>query len=101
MAQLRKSSVSLRIAGDDLIPNEITRLLGVSPTHAQIKGEKIVGRKTGTARSAKFGMWRPGVASREPEDMDGQIQEILSQTTDDLTIWRSITEKYRSEERRV
>jgi Domain of unknown function (DUF4279) len=94
MAQLRKSSVSLRIAGDDLIPNEITRLLGVSPTLAQIKGEKIVGRKTGTARSAKFGMWRLGVASREPEDMDGQIQEILSQTTDDLTIWRSITEKY-------
>lgn len=94
MAQLHKSAVTLRIAGDDLVPDEISRLLGASPTHGQTKGQEIVGPKTGRVRIAKCGMWRLCASDREPEDMDGQIQEILSQTTDSLAVWRSITERY-------
>jgi hypothetical protein len=94
MAQVQRSVVTLRIRSDDLIPDEITRLLGATPTHAQIKGEKIVGRKTGHVRIAKMGMWRLSANDREPEDMDDQIEEILSQTTSDLTIWRSIAEEH-------
>jgi hypothetical protein len=97
MAQLHKSAVTLRISGDDLIPDEITRLLGASPTHAQTKGDKIVGKKTGHVRIAKCGMWRLCASDREPEDMDGQIREILSQATDDLTVWQSITKKYHAD----
>ncbi len=94
MPQLHKSAVTLRIGGDDLIPDEITKLLGVAPTHAQTKGEKFVGKKTGRVRIAHSGMWRLKASDREPEDMDGQIQEILLQTTGDLTVWRNITKRY-------
>jgi hypothetical protein len=94
MAHVQRSVVTLRIGGDDLVPGEITKLLRATPTSAQIKGEKIVGRKTGHVRFAKMGMWWLCASDREPEDMDGQIQEILSQATDDLTVWRSIGEKY-------
>ena len=94
MAQVQRSVVTLRIGSDDLIPGEITRLLGTPPTHTQIKGEKIVGRKTGHVRIAEVGMWRLCAKDREPEDMDGQIEEILSQTTSDLAIWRSVGEKH-------
>ena len=94
MAHIQRSVVTLRIGSDDLIPDEITRLLGATPTHTQIKGEKIVGRKTGHVRIAKSGLWRLCSSDREPEDMDGQIQEILSQTTADLAVWRSIAEKH-------
>jgi|SRR6266567_5423665 len=94
MAHVQRSVVTLRIGGDDLIPDEITRLLGATPTHTQVKGEKIVGKKTGHVRIAKRGMWRLCAADREPEDMDGQIQEILSQTTGDLAVWRGIAEKH-------
>ncbi len=94
MAHVQKSIVTLRIGSDDLIPDEITWLLGAKPTHTQIKGEKIVGRKTGHVRIAEIGMWRLCATDREPEDMDGQIQEILSQITSDLAIWRSIAEKH-------
>jgi hypothetical protein len=94
MAQVQRSVVSLRISSDDLIPDEITRLLGATPTHTQIKGEKIVGKKTGHVRIAKFGMWRLSASDREPEDMDGQIREILSQTNSDLSVWRSIAQKH-------
>jgi hypothetical protein len=94
MAQLHKSVVTLRISGDDLIPEVITKLLGASPTFAQTKGDRIVGKKTGQARIAKFGMWQLCAADREPEDMDGQIHEILSQATDDLGVWQNIVAKY-------
>jgi len=95
MAQLQRSAVCLRICGDDLVPEEITRLLGVAPSKACVKGEKIVGKKTGFVRIAKSGMWLLGVKPREPEDIDGQIHEILSQMTDDLAVWRGIAEKYK------
>jgi Domain of unknown function (DUF4279) len=94
MAQVQRSVVSLRIASEDLDPNKITRLLGATPTHTQIKGEKIVGKKTGYVRIAKFGMWQLSASDCEPEDMDGQIREILSQTTSDLAVWRSITQEH-------
>jgi hypothetical protein len=97
MAQLQESAVTLRIIGDDLIPDEITRLLGASPTHAETKGDKIVGKKTGYVRIAKKGMWRLCTRDRVPEDIDGQIHEILGQMTDDLSVWQNITKKYHAD----
>jgi hypothetical protein len=38
MAQVQTSVACLRIASEDLDPIEITRLLGATPTHTQIKG---------------------------------------------------------------
>jgi hypothetical protein len=95
MAHVKESFVTLRIGSDDLIPDEITRLLGATPTKTQVKGEKIIGRKTGHVRIAKMGVWRLQATDREPEDMDSQIREILSQTTSDLAVWRSIAEKHK------
>jgi hypothetical protein len=94
MAHLQRSVVTLRIGGDDLVPNEISALLGASPTDAVVKGQEIIGRKTGKVRIAKSGLWRLHAKDREPEDMDGQIQEILSQMTNDLTIWKKIGSRF-------
>jgi len=98
MSKVHHSIVALRISGDDLVPGEITALLGTSPTEAVIKGEKgkhIVGPKVGDVRVARSGMWTLEAPDREPEDMNGQIREILSQMTDDLAIWQSIAKRYR------
>lgn len=95
MAQLQRSDVTLRICGDDLVPDEITALLRVSPTVAEVKGQEIVGRKTGNIRIAKSGLWLLRAATREPGDMDGQIHELLKQMTTDLAIWRSIANRFR------
>lgn len=73
---------------------EITRLLGRKPSFAQTKGQKLVGRKTGRVRIASAGMWSLQATDREPEDLDGQIAELVSKLTDDLAIWGSIAEKY-------
>jgi hypothetical protein len=94
MAQLKRSVVCLRIFGDDLIPDEVTNLLGVAPTKTELKGEKITGRTSGNVRFAKTGGWRFNVADREPEDMDGQIQELFNQMTGNIDVWRDITNRY-------
>src|SRR4051812_34647695 len=39
MAHVQRSVVTLRIGGDDLVPDEITKLLGAKPTAAETKGE--------------------------------------------------------------
>jgi ribosomal protein L19 len=95
MSAVKKSVVTLRIYGDDLVPQEITKMLGVSPTHAETKGQEIVGRKTGKIRVAKSGMWRLCASDRKPEDINDQIREILSQMSADVGVWQSITKKYR------
>jgi hypothetical protein len=95
MSAVDHSVVTLRIYGDDLIPQEITKMLGIPPTHSVIKGQETVGRKTGKVRAAKSGMWRLCASDREPEDIDGQIREIFSKIPADAAVWQSITKKYR------
>jgi len=95
MACIYRSAVTLRIIGDDLAPDEITHALGASPTQAQTKGDKIVGKKTGDVRIARSGMWRLQAADSKPEDLDGQIRFIFDQLTDDLALWKSFGSRFK------
>jgi uncharacterized protein DUF4279 len=98
MGQIRKSVAALRVIGDDLVPNEITALLGTSPTRAVVKGETgkhIVGPKVGGVRVSRSGMWTLEASDRQPEDINSQIQEICNRMTDDLSIWQRITKRFR------
>lgn len=96
MSGIKTSVVTLRIYGDDIIPENITAMLGVPPTHAETKGQKSVGRRTGAVRIAKSGMWRLCASDRQPEDIDGQIREIFSRIPADVSVWQSITRKYQT-----
>jgi hypothetical protein len=94
MPELKKSSMTLRIMGDDLVPEEITNLLGAAPTFAHFKGETIVIRKTEKTRIANFGTWQIRAADREPGNLNAQIGEILSKTSVDLAVWQSIAKRF-------
>lgn len=94
MAQVSKSQASLRIGGDELDPQEITMLLGSEPSNSYSKGQELVGKKTGRVRIAPFGFWCKNARKREPEDLDGQIDEILSQLTDDLGVWADVSKRF-------
>lgn len=94
MANLHRSVATLRVTGDALIPSEITTLLGAKPSEAQTKGDQLIGPRTGRIRIAKFGMWRLEASEREPEDLDGQVHELLSQLTADLSVWADITREF-------
>ncbi len=94
MAHLSRSVATLRISGDELLPDEITKILGCQPTHGQIKGEVIVGKKTGRERVVKIGMWRLCAEDCEPENIDAQVSEMLNKLSNDLAVWKKLSEKY-------
>ena len=95
MAHISESQASLRIIGDLLDPEEITKLLGGSPTSAQRKGELIIGRTTGKRREVRSGVWRLVASKRSPQNLDAQVEEILNQLTKDITVWDKIRSQFR------
>jgi hypothetical protein len=95
MAQIHESVATLRIIGDDLIPSEVSGLLGCAPTHSQKKGDVLFGGRTGIERVARTGMWRLHSSDQEPENLDKHVDELLSKLTSDLDIWRALGKKYR------
>jgi len=93
MASISRSVAALRVAGDDLDPNEITRLLGRPPTRAYRKGDAIAAG-SGT-RIATFGHWQLQAKDAEPEDLNKQVAELLAGLTQDLQVWNFIARQYR------
>lgn len=92
MAHLHKSNASLRISGDALVPEDISKALGGPPTLSYIKGEAHSPAHNTVTR--KTGLWLREAAQRQPEDMDGQIAEILGKLSQDLTVWRHLSATY-------
>ena len=95
MAAIDRSVATLRLFGDDLDPEEITRILGKPPTRSERKGEVIRREGTGIERTARTGSWRLEVADRRPEDVDGQVAELLSALTTDVGVWQALASKYK------
>ena len=89
------SVVALRIFGDDLVPSEVTALLGCEPTTAYSKGDVRIGSKTGHRYIEKTGRWSLSAVDKRPEDLPAQITEILSKLTNDLAIWDQLRSKYK------
>ena len=89
---MAKSSVSLRVSGDDLDPDEITMLFGMVPSTSHRKGDLVSPGRGPTIR--KHGMWSLKADDAEPEAYDAQIAGLISRLPQDLSVWRSIAEKY-------
>lgn len=94
MAILSKTVACLRVIGDDLVPEEITKALGCEPTREMRKGEPFSWNKHGKPRIAKSGMWRIEAEDKLPGNLDEQVSEILAQLSDDKEVWRSLSDRY-------
>lgn len=64
---------SLRLYGDNLLPEEISRWLGVAPSEAAAKGDKKAG-PNGMVRSAPTGRW---ILRSNPEVSSTDLEEHL------------------------
>ena len=89
---MNKSTASLRVSGDDLDPEDITQLLGSEPSFSYRNGDLISPGRSAARR--KCGMWLLKSGDAEPEDYHKQIESILSSLTNDLEIWRELSNKY-------
>jgi len=88
------SIVSFRIFGDDLVPSEVTALLGCEPTSAFAKGDVRIGAKTGNRYVEKTGRWSLSAADQRPEDISAQISEILGKLSADPAVWDLLASRF-------
>jgi len=94
LPHLDQSTAALRIKGDDLDPDEISRILGCEPSYSCRKGQIDIGKKTGQKIERKGGLWLLNAEDRTPENLDSQIRELLGKLPSDLNIWRALGAKY-------
>jgi hypothetical protein len=86
--------VTLVFHGDDLDPDEISRLLGCSPTSSHSKGEPRPGL------SAKAGPWPAGawlltVEGNAPQTTSEVLTDLLRKLPDDETLWLELSKRWR------
>jgi hypothetical protein len=93
MAYLERAKAILRISGDDMLPEEISALLGACPTASHAKGHEIK-YASGRTRITKFGLWSLAATDTEQENLNKQVAEILDQLSGDLAIWQGLGERF-------
>ena len=89
-----ESKATLRIVGEALLPDEVTRVLGCTPTHARRKGDIMRGKRTGRERISPIGIWYLDAEARDPADLERQIAEILDRVTPDLGVWAELSRTF-------
>lgn len=93
MPSLHRTKACLRIWGDELIPDEVSALLGAPPSKSHSKGDALsIG--LGRVRIAKTGSWRLVAQDRDPGDLDAQIDELFAQLSDDPTAWTQLSSRF-------
>lgn len=94
MPALEKTMARLNIHGDDLIPDEVSALLGAEPTGARTRGEILIGKVSGQRRVARTGLWCLQALDRSPGDLDAQIRDIFARLSDDPAVWAQLQSRF-------
>ncbi|WP_239467323.1 DUF4279 domain-containing protein [Rhodoferax koreensis] len=81
--------------GDELVPEEVSRLLNAEPTSAHVKGPQFLSEPSGRIVTRNSGMWRLQATDSEPEDLNGQVSELLGRVTSDPSVWHELTARFR------
>jgi hypothetical protein len=90
-------SITLRISSEDLVPDDVTKVMGCDPDESQQKGQAVL-REDGTVmRIARFGAWW---LTLKPEDTDEwdcaeAMMGVLRRLPGGLGLWRRLTKAYK------
>lgn len=93
MGLINRCTASLRLFGDDLIPEEVCRLVGHFPSKAWMKGYQYTTSSGGTV-VRKTGAWILDADPSETGDFDGQISQLLAQIPIGTDIWLSLGNRF-------
>jgi hypothetical protein len=86
--------VTLVFHGDDLDPEEISRLLNCSPTSSHSKGEPRPGLSA-SAGPWTSGAWLLKVEGQAPQTASEVLSELLRMLPDDEALWRELSRRWR------
>lgn len=80
--------IALRVTGDDLDPERITRMLGVAPTFAGRKGEDV--DHAGVPVTQRTGSWTYALPASPEWELGDAIDTLLEQLPPDPALWESL-----------
>ena len=80
--------IALRVTADDLDPERITRMLGVTPTFAARKGEDV--DQGGVPVAQRTGTWSYALPASPEWELGDAIDTLLEQLPADPALWESL-----------
>ena len=86
----------LTITSKDLVPDEVTRLVGRKPDDAWQGGKPLLRQDGSIKRIPKFGHWSLELRPEDTDEWDcGKAMiEILQRLPSDIGLWRILTQQY-------
>jgi len=93
--EVKECSVSLQFWSDDLVPDEVTHLLGINPTQSYKKGD--VFRRQVNEQVHKFGLWLYSVHRCAGVSLEDQINALFDQLPADLGVWWELKTKFEAD----
>lgn len=94
MATIHRCKAALRIFGDELVPEELSRLFDHCFTKGWMKGYQY-STSSGKVIVKKTGAWILEAAPSETGDFDGQISQLLMHTNVSLDVWALFAKKFK------
>ena len=95
MSSLHHSFAALRIAGDSLNPDAISRLLGCRPTVAFVKDQ--IEPSKGKPVVRETGGWQLDTAGQQPGNLDAHVTELFGRVNSALSVWGMLSREYKIE----
>ena len=95
MAAVSSTRASIRFVGEDLLPEDVTALLGTAPDFSCKKGDPWLLR--GKLLVRRQGVWSVRATEAAPGDLDRQIEMLLARMSNDLTVWRDLCGRFRAD----
>jgi hypothetical protein len=83
--------LALRLYGEDLVPNEVSKALGCKPTESWRKGDPMPSGPRFRQKSA----WFLRAPDTKKGDIDKQIAWIFSRLTSDMRVWKRLGLRYK------
>ena len=90
-------SITLRITCEDLVPDDVSKLMGCKPDESQQKGKPVL-REDGTVmRIARFGTWQLTLKPTHTDEWDcaEAMMQVLRRLPSAVGLWRRLAKKCR------
>ena len=92
MAAIGRVKASLRVLGDSLEPEEVSALLGRSPSRMCRKGDPLAGKSGDQVEPT--GAWILDSGVSEKAELEEHIEAMLSTLTNDTDEWDSLLARF-------
>jgi hypothetical protein len=89
------ATLCLRVCGDELDPEEVTRLMGRAPTRSQRKGQPVLDSSGQVKRLARTGSWLLDFCLSPEATIAEGIESLLGSLANDKELWVALGKRFR------